>query len=51
MQLLQVQHKRFSQLRMIQSLSERENYVQVCGSVPAMKLTNDLQKRPSFVHT
>lgn len=47
----QLQHQRFSKLSMTPSLSEQENYVQVCGRIAAMKLINDLHHRPSYVHT
>jgi hypothetical protein len=52
MQKMQLQHKRFIQLSMMQSLSEREWCVRTYpGSVPAATLINDCDRRPCYTHT
>lgn len=52
MQKMQLQHKRFIQLSMMQSLSEREWCVRTYpGSVPAANLMNDCNRRPCYTHT
>lgn len=48
---MQEQHKRFSKLSMMQSLSEREWYVLVYNNMPATNLIDDQHMRPSDFHT
>jgi hypothetical protein len=47
---MQLQHKRFIQLSMMQSLSEREWCALVYSNVPATNLIGDQHQRPGSSH-
>jgi hypothetical protein len=52
MQKVQLKHKRFIQLSMMQSLSEQEWCVKAyTGRIPATNLFDDEHERPKHSHT
>ena len=51
MQIMQLQHNRFSKLKMMKSLSEQEWCVPMNNNVRTTILIDDKHKQPKHLHT